>query len=186
MMGAPELWQPFCSSFALAFVLAAALVPLCRLLARRTGVVAQPRDDRWHRDDGAAARRRRRSRCRCLIGTLVTGVAREIIVPLVCRHRSSSSSGWSTTCCRSSRRPSWSRRSRWRRLLVFLGYRLNWLESRLLDSLLTLVWVVGLTNAFNLLDNMDGLCAGIALIVAALLIAGLIDRRHASDWPAPR
>ena len=50
-------------------------------------------------------------------------------------------------------------------VLLFFGYRLNWLESRLLDSLLTLVWVVGLTNAFNLLDNMDGLCAGIALIV---------------------
>ena len=28
--------------------------------------------------------------------------------------------------------------------------------------MLTLIWIVGLTNAFNLLDNMDGLCAGIA------------------------
>ena len=33
--------------------------------------------------------------------------------------------------------------------------------------MLTLVWIVGITNAFNLLDNMDGLCAGIALIVGA-------------------
>ena len=37
----------------------------------------------------------------------------------------------------------------------------------MLDSLLTIVWLVGLTNAFNLLDNMDGLCAGISLIVGA-------------------
>jgi UDP-GlcNAc:undecaprenyl-phosphate GlcNAc-1-phosphate transferase len=36
-------------SFALAFGLSAALVPLCRVLARRFGVVAHPRDDRWHR-----------------------------------------------------------------------------------------------------------------------------------------
>ena len=28
--------------------------------------------------------------------------------------------------------------------------------------MLTLFWIVGITNAFNLLDNMDGLCAGIA------------------------
>ena len=31
------------------------------------------------------------------------------------------------------------------------------------DAMLTLFWIVGITNAFNLLDNMDGLCsAGIA------------------------
>jgi len=56
--------------------------------------------------------------------------------------------------------------------LVYFGFRLNWLESRLLDSVLTMVWVVGLTNAFNLLDNMDGLCAGTALIVAVMLLTG--------------
>ena len=34
------------------------------------------------------------------------------------------------------------------------------------DLLLTIVWVVGITNAFNLLDNMDGLSAGVAAITA--------------------
>ena len=58
-------------------------------------------------------------------------------------------------------------------LLVF-GYRLNWLESMTLDLLLTLVWIVGMTNAFNLLDNMDGLCAGIAMIVGAALMIDLL------------
>jgi UDP-GlcNAc:undecaprenyl-phosphate GlcNAc-1-phosphate transferase len=32
------------------------------------------------------------------------------------------------------------------------------------DILITVAWLVGLTNAFNLLDNMDGLAAGIAAI----------------------
>src|SRR5579871_2235550 len=32
-----------------------------------------------------------------------------------------------------------------------------------------LLWMVGLTNAFNLLDNMDGLCGGAAAIVASIL-----------------
>ena len=35
--------------------------------------------------------------------------------------------------------------------------------------LITLVWLVGITNAVNLLDNMDGLAAGIAAIAAAFL-----------------
>jgi UDP-GlcNAc:undecaprenyl-phosphate GlcNAc-1-phosphate transferase len=33
-----------------------------------------------------------------------------------------------------------------------------------LDVLVTVLWVVGVTNAFNLLDNMDGLSAGIATL----------------------
>lgn len=35
-----------------------------------------------------------------------------------------------------------------------------------LNLLVTLAWVVGVTNAFNLLDNMDGLSAGVAVIAA--------------------
>jgi UDP-GlcNAc:undecaprenyl-phosphate GlcNAc-1-phosphate transferase len=57
---------------------------------------------------------------------------------------------------------------------LFFDYRLNWLQSTTLDSLLTLLWIVGLTNAFNLLDNMDGLCAGIAIIVGAALMIDLL------------
>ena len=44
---------------------------------------------------------------------------------------------------------------------MFFNYRLGWVTSLTLDTLLTVVWIVGLTNAFNLLDNMDGLCAGL-------------------------
>jgi len=35
-----------------------------------------------------------------------------------------------------------------------------------LDLALTVIWVVGVTNAFNLLDNMDGLSAGVATVAA--------------------
>jgi UDP-GlcNAc:undecaprenyl-phosphate GlcNAc-1-phosphate transferase len=40
-----------------------------------------------------------------------------------------------------------------------------------LGGAVTVVWVVGLTNAFNMLDNMDGLAASVGLI-AALLFCG--------------
>ena len=40
-----------------------------------------------------------------------------------------------------------------------------------LDASLTVVWIVGITNAFNLLDNMDGLSAGVAAIAGLSFFA---------------
>jgi len=54
-------------------------------------------------------------------------------------------------------------------LVTFLGFRLHWFTSLTVDTMVTMAWIVGITNAFNLLDNMDGLCAGIALIAAVFL-----------------
>ena len=51
-------------------------------------------------------------------------------------------------------------------IVAFLGYRLQWVVSLTGDTVITIIWIVGLTNAINLLDNMDGLCAGISLIAA--------------------
>jgi len=39
-----------------------------------------------------------------------------------------------------------------------------------IDTLFTLFWITGITNAINLLDNMDGLAAGIAIIALAQTI----------------
>ena len=40
----------------------------------------------------------------------------------------------------------------------------------------TLVWIVGLTNAFNLMDGLDGLATGLAIIAAATCAAVSISR----------
>src|SRR6185369_7807364 len=45
-----------------------------------------------------------------------------------------------------------------------------------LNTIVTILWFVGLTNAFNLLDNMNGLCAGIAIVVS--IFRGLIALRQ--------
>jgi UDP-GlcNAc:undecaprenyl-phosphate GlcNAc-1-phosphate transferase len=61
--------------------------------------------------------------------------------------------------------------------VTFLGFRLQWFTSLTLDTMVTIVWIVGITNAFNLLDNMDGLCAGVGFIAAltlALLFWGTV------------
>ncbi|MFP5236379.1 MAG: MraY family glycosyltransferase [Acidobacteriota bacterium] len=36
----------------------------------------------------------------------------------------------------------------------------------IVDASLTALWIVGITNAFNLIDNMDGVCAGVTTLVA--------------------
>jgi UDP-GlcNAc:undecaprenyl-phosphate/decaprenyl-phosphate GlcNAc-1-phosphate transferase len=58
-------------------------------------------------------------------------------------------------------------------LLVASGIRAHLISSFVpgeagivLDSCLTILWVVGITASFSILDHMDGLCAGIAAIGA--------------------
>ena len=60
-------------------------------------------------------------------------------------------------------------------MVTFLGFRLQWFTSLTIDTTITMLWLVGVINAFNLIDNMDGLCAGTALIGAlafAFLLSG--------------
>jgi UDP-GlcNAc:undecaprenyl-phosphate GlcNAc-1-phosphate transferase len=53
------------------------------------------------------------------------------------------------------------------------GLHSSWTGWVVIDSPISILWVVAITNAFNLLDNMDGLCAGIGAI-AALAFAACI------------
>jgi UDP-GlcNAc:undecaprenyl-phosphate GlcNAc-1-phosphate transferase len=55
-------------------------------------------------------------------------------------------------------------------VLVAGGVRADVLVYDVFNIMLTLVWVVGITNAFNLLDNMDGLSAGVALVASLVLL----------------
>lgn len=50
--------------------------------------------------------------------------------------------------------------------LWLVGVRAGFFGVAGLDLLLTIGWIVAVTNAFNLLDNMDGLSAGVAAIAA--------------------
>ncbi|HUT03145.1 MAG TPA: MraY family glycosyltransferase [bacterium] len=46
-----------------------------------------------------------------------------------------------------------------------------------LAFVVTVVWVVGITNSFNLLDNMDGLSAGVSVIAAiSFAVIGVMQR----------
>ena len=158
--------------FALAFVLSLVLVPIARALARKLGYVAKPREDRWHKSPtamfGGAAIAASLFACVLVfhigrqIAVLAGGAAAMCLVGLVDDVISLKPS---TKLIAQIAGAS---------LLVFFDYRLNWLHSYTLDLLLTIAWVVGMTNAFNLLDNMDGLLGGISVIVGASLLIGLL------------
>ena len=51
-------------------------------------------------------------------------------------------------------------------VVMAVGVQVRLLGVWWLDGLITLVWLVGITNAVNLLDNMDGLAAGITAVAA--------------------
>lgn len=48
------------------------------------------------------------------------------------------------------------------------GIRTHFMPGSFLDIIITVVWIVGIANAFNLLDNLDGLTAGVSVISATI------------------
>lgn len=61
--------------------------------------------------------------------------------------------------------------------LVTLGFGVRLLSvlGDLPSAVVTILWIVLITNAFNFLDNMDGLCAGVAGITATIFGAAAIQ-----------
>ncbi|HXR98100.1 MAG TPA: hypothetical protein VN709_09685 [Terriglobales bacterium] len=59
-------------------------------------------------------------------------------------------------------------------IMIGAHWVLPWTQYNVANQLITLFWLVGVTNAFNLLDNMDGLAAGIALCAALFQGADLL------------
>jgi UDP-GlcNAc:undecaprenyl-phosphate GlcNAc-1-phosphate transferase len=57
-------------------------------------------------------------------------------------------------------------------IIIGYGLILPWTDSSVINIAITAFWLIGITNAINLLDNMDGLSAGIAAIAAFSLAIG--------------
>src|SRR4051812_15196019 len=158
--------------FLVALGLSLALVPLCRALALRVGRVAHPREDRWHRRPvallGGVA-----IGISLFTGAAAFGLVTQVPVLLGCALLMFLI-GLLDDLINLKPATKLIVQIALGSALLFFDFRLNWVHSVTIDSLLTLVWVVGMTNAFNLLDNMDGLCAGVALIVGAALLIDLL------------
>ena len=53
---------------------------------------------------------------------------------------------------------------------IYFGVKLTITPYEIVNDFLTIFWLVGITNAINLLDNMDGLAGGISLISCLFLL----------------
>lgn len=149
------------------FLGALALTPACRFLALRLGIVARPAQDRWHRETipllGGLA-----LYAAWLMMVVALGLLRVPLVPTLV--------GGATFLffvgLMDDVRPLGPQTKFILQVIVAsvmaaMGLQLHLTQVPLLDLLITLLWIVAVTNAFNLLDNMDGLAAGVAAIAAA-------------------
>jgi UDP-GlcNAc:undecaprenyl-phosphate GlcNAc-1-phosphate transferase len=51
-------------------------------------------------------------------------------------------------------------------ILVLFDIRIKFINNIVISIVLTVIWVVGITNAFNLIDIMDGLSSSVAVIAS--------------------
>ena len=151
-----------------AFAAAAAATPIVRAVARRFKAVALPRNDRWHRSPTA------------MMGGVAIFMAVMAVVPAMVRQ---SRQGWvvlgaSTLLFLVGMIDDFLKIKPYQKLIgqllgvasvMYFGLVLPWTNSASLNMLITLVWLIGITNAINMLDNMDGLAVGIAAISAIFL-----------------
>jgi UDP-GlcNAc:undecaprenyl-phosphate/decaprenyl-phosphate GlcNAc-1-phosphate transferase len=161
-----------------AFIMSALLVPVCRVVGIRLGYVSKPRQDRWHRRETP------------LFGGVAIGVTVFVLAGILLNLRdvwviglgagAIFVVGLTDDLLNIKPYTKLVAQIALASMFVFFGYRLSWTDSLTIDALLTLVWIVGLTNAFNLLDNMDGLCAGVALIAGTMLLVTIVMRDGAT------
>ena len=150
-----------------AFVVAISVTPIVRALARRYGAVAVPRTDRWHAKPTAMMGG---------IGIFLAAITAILLQPLT-RDRLvvlAASSGMFLLGLLDDHfefKP-------YQKLVgqviaatavIYCGLLLPWTGSALLNIGITFLWLVGITNAVNLLDNMDGLAAGVSSVAAIFL-----------------
>jgi UDP-GlcNAc:undecaprenyl-phosphate GlcNAc-1-phosphate transferase len=151
--------------------LSSLLIPACRVVATRYGYVAHPREDRWHRQPtpllGGAA-----IAIPALGLTALSGDFQHLALPLAA-GLFMFIVGLTDDIVQLKPATKLVAEIALASTIVLFGARLHWSSSLTLDTVLTLFWLVGVTNAFNLLDNMDGLCGGVVLVAGVTLLTGL-------------
>jgi UDP-GlcNAc:undecaprenyl-phosphate/decaprenyl-phosphate GlcNAc-1-phosphate transferase len=159
---------------ATSLVLALILTPVVSMLARRFGAVAKPKIDRWHKKPTA------------MLGGVAIWLSVLISVQFFIPH---TTYFWvifraSTFLFLVGLVDDLFHIKPYQKLIgqilgsayvVYYGLSLPWTDAVLVNMALAIFWLIGITNAINLLDNMDGLASGIAIIAAGFLALSFIN-----------
>jgi UDP-GlcNAc:undecaprenyl-phosphate GlcNAc-1-phosphate transferase len=164
--------------FVSAMFITALLTPAMKLIAHRFGAVARPSPDRWHSRPipllgGIAIQSgflaavllfvpiNEKIAWALMAGTVMAGIG--VVDDFVHLRPSAKLIAQVLMAC----------------TVTFGLGQTEWLGWPATDALISILWFVTITNAFNLLDNMDGLCAGVSAIAAVAFAASV-----AVDQPA--
>jgi UDP-GlcNAc:undecaprenyl-phosphate GlcNAc-1-phosphate transferase len=156
------------------FVLSLVLTPLVRRLALATGQIALPKDNRWHKKETA------------LLGGIsifVSFISVWLLAQVFIGWKPYGSPFLPMIGCATAifflglvddiydidPQHKLAGQIIITAILLFFGFRLNWTDYETINIFISILWIVGVTNAFNLLDNMDGLSAGIAFIACLFI-----------------
>ena len=160
--------------------LALALTPVMRAISRRLGFVARPTSDRWHKKPTA------------MMGGVAIWLAVIVTYLSLVPH---SRQGWVVVGASSFLflvgvtddilhiKP-------YQKLIgqvmgaaiaVNYGLSLPWTRSFSVNMVITIFWLIGITNAINLLDNMDGLATGIAAIASGFLTLSFVANNQPTE-----
>jgi UDP-GlcNAc:undecaprenyl-phosphate GlcNAc-1-phosphate transferase len=179
----------YTGAFLSSFILSLLLTPLVRTLAIKRDFVARPKDDRWHK------------RPTGLLGGVGIFVSLMVIWQLVCLVGDYSALtkpllplalgglaifllGLLDDLLEINPQHKLVGQIIISSLLVIFGFQVNWFESMTANLVISIFWIVGITNAFNLLDNMDGLSAGIAFIAGFFLFLPQLSSEGGGITPA--
>src|SRR2546425_2245083 len=159
---------------AVSFALALLLTPLVRMLARRWGFVAKPKTDRWHKNSTA------------MMGGVAIWLAVGGTYLSLVPH---SPQRWVVLGAASflflvGLVDDWLHIKPYQKLIgqvigaaivVKSVLALLWTRSLPVNMVITIFWLIGITNAINLLDNMDGLATGVAAIASCFLTVNFVS-----------
>jgi UDP-GlcNAc:undecaprenyl-phosphate GlcNAc-1-phosphate transferase len=158
---------------AVSFVLSLAIVPMVRRLSFRLGKVKQPRQDRWHRQPtptlggiamfaafwGAL-----------IVSFFISGSDSLKYLPLLFGVGIAFLVGLIDDLHPLSPPVKLAGQILAATIVIFFGNQtIKFFPWPIANILLTYLWLIGITNSINLLDNIDGLATGVSIIAAGLL-----------------
>jgi len=170
----------FLLTFGVALALSLVLVPVVQRVSLRLGYVAKPREDRWHRQPTpilGGVGIFTAFLLSLLVTLLLSGAWNQVRWGVLAGSGLIFLFGLYDDIKHISPPAKLVGQILAAAVVVSQGYTSNFFTPRIPNHIiaqipnivLTFIWLVGITNAINLLDNMDGLAGGIALITSGIL-----------------